>query len=63
MPEDTKTNDKANDRKSSYVCVEPIHHNGKRYEPGSKISLGDDHAAPLLEIKHIAPAAAEKAKA
>ncbi len=32
-----------------YRVVEPIEHDGTRYQPGQEIDLDDSQAAPLLE--------------
>lgn len=58
---------KSNDKKA-YQAAETINHDGDLYHAGDTIMLADDHAAPLLAIKHIsliddakAAAAAKKA--
>lgn len=34
----------------SYVCVEPVKHNGKPHQPGDPIELTEDEAATLLAM-------------
>lgn len=35
---------------ASYICIEPIQHNGKRHEPDDEIALTEDEAASLLAM-------------
>lgn len=34
-----------------YRVVSNLRHNGKHYNPGAKVELTDEHAAPLLKSK------------
>ncbi len=44
----------------AYVCLEPIKHDGRPFNPGSRIDLTDEQAEPLLALDAIAPVAAEQ---
>lgn len=44
----------------AYVCLEPIKHDGRPFNPGSRIDLTDEQAEPLLALDAIAPVAPEQ---
>lgn len=38
-----------------YKALTNVHHDNDKYAPGDEIELADAEAAPLLEVKAIAP--------
>jgi hypothetical protein len=52
---DTNTEDQSTES-ASHVCLEPIKHKGKRYQPSDPIDLTEAEAGPLIKQQAVAPA-------